>query len=191
MAFVDLETTGTRPGGDAITEIAILRVENGRETGRWQSLVNPERAIPPLLVRLIGISDAMVASAPPFAAVADTVAEQLADHVFVAHNAHFDHAFLRHAFRALGRPFDPPMLCTLKLARRLYPSHHRHGLDALIARHGLVCSTRHRAMGDVDALWQFMRLVTRDFSAEAIAAALGKTMKRKAERILAARPGLS
>jgi DNA polymerase-3 subunit epsilon len=182
MALVDLETTGVRPETDAMTEIAILRVENGRETGRWQSLLNPGRAIPSLIVRLIGISDAMVADAPPFAAVADTVAGQLADCVFVAHNARFDHAFLRHAFLALGRPFDPPVLCTLRLARKLYPDHARHGLDALIARHGLACAMRHRAMGDVDALWQFVRLVARAFPAETLAAAFGKAMKRKAAR---------
>jgi DNA polymerase-3 subunit epsilon len=186
LAFVDLETTGARPDIDAITEIAILRVENGRETGRWQSLINPGRSIPSLLVRLIGISNGMVANAPTFAEVADTVAGQLADCVFVAHNARFDHAFLRRAFDRLGREkeFDPPVLCTLKLARKLYPGYSRHGLDALIARHGFTCSARHRAMGDAEVLWQLTRLIEQDFPATVIAAALKKVMLGKHRKAL-------
>jgi DNA polymerase-3 subunit epsilon len=186
LAFVDLETTGARPDIDAITEIAILRVENGRETGRWQSLINPGRPIPSLLVRLIGISNGMVAHAPSFAEVAEIVTEQLTDCVFVAHNARFDHAFLQRAFARLGREseFDPPVLCTLKLVRKLYPGHPRHGLDALIARHGFTCSARHRAMGDAEVLWQLARLIEQDFPAPDIAAALKKVMSKKHRDIL-------
>jgi DNA polymerase-3 subunit epsilon len=193
LAFVDLETTGARPDIDAITEIAILRVENGRETGRWQSLINPGRPIPSLLVRLIGISNGMVATAPTFADVADTVAGHLADCVFVAHNARFDHAFLLRAFTRLGREseFDPPVLCTLKLARKLYPGHARHGLDALIARHGFTCSARHRAMGDAEVLWQLTRLIEQDFPAPTIAAALKKVMSGKHRSLLRQSANLS
>jgi DNA polymerase-3 subunit epsilon len=182
LAFVDLETTGSRVTRDAITEIAILRVEEGREVGRWQSLVYPGRTIPPFFVQLTGISNAMVANAPTFAEVAGTVAAQLDDCVFVAHNAGFDRGFLACAFARLGRAFDPRVLCTLKLARALYPGHYRHGLDALIERHGLDCAARHRAMGDVEALWQFVRLIENDFPPEAIGAALKRVMKVKKPR---------
>ena len=177
LAFVDIETTGARPDIDAITEIGIIRVEAGVETGRWQSLIHPGRPIPPLLVRLIGISDAMVANAPVFAELADTVAEQLRGCVFAAHNARFDYAFLRRAFATLGRKFNPPVLCTLRVARALYPGYHRYGLDALIARHGLDCAARHRAMGDAEVLWRFLQMTARDFPAETLAKALAKAGK--------------
>jgi DNA polymerase-3 subunit epsilon len=99
--------------------------------------------------------------------------------VFVAHNARFDHAFLHSAFAAHGREaaFDPPVLCTLKLARVLYPHYRQHGLDALIERHGLDCAARHRAMGDADALWQFAQLLERDHDEERMRAALRRVMK--------------
>jgi DNA polymerase-3 subunit epsilon len=65
LAYVDLETTGTRPKGDRITEIAIIRVEHGEEVARWSSLVDPEVPIPEYIKSLTGIDDAMVRSAPP------------------------------------------------------------------------------------------------------------------------------
>jgi DNA polymerase-3 subunit epsilon len=182
LAFVDLETTGARTAVDKITEIAILRVEDGREVGRWQSLVQPGRAISSFAVQLTGISNAMVAEAPRFAELADTVTQWLDGCVFVAHNASFDRGFLARAFTNLGQTFDPRVLCTLKLARALYPGHHRHGLDALIERHGLVCSARHRAMGDVEALWQFVQGIEHEFAPDVIGAALKRVMRVKKPR---------
>ena len=82
LAFVDLETTGTRAGEDRITEIGIVRVDADPAGGpprvsEWSSLVDPGIAIPPAIVALTGISDAMVAVAPPFGALADDVARRL------------------------------------------------------------------------------------------------------------------
>ena len=52
LAFIDVETTGANPVVDRITEIAILRVENGVLVERWSSLVNPGMAIPPSAMTL-------------------------------------------------------------------------------------------------------------------------------------------
>src|SRR5690606_1539718 len=67
--------------------------------------------------------------------------------------------------------------CTVKLSRALFPEHHRHGLDALIERHGLVCTARHRAMGDVEVWWQFLRQVEAAFEPEVLARAAERAMK--------------
>ena len=66
---------------------------------------------------------------------------------------------------------------TVKLSRALYPEHHRHGLDTLIARHNLSCDARHRALGDARVLWDFVQLVHAEKPAEAIQAALKKALK--------------
>ena len=87
LAIIDVESTGAHPVRDRITEIAILRIEDGEVVARWESLVAPGQAIPPLIEQVTGISDAMVADAPPFEAVADTVAALLEGCVFVAHSA--------------------------------------------------------------------------------------------------------
>ena len=126
IAFVDLETTGTAPGADAITEIGIVRVaadpgDASLAVAEWSTLVNPGVPIPPAIQALTGITDAMVRDAPSFEAIADEVAARTAGAVFVAHNARFDYGFLKHAFARLNRAFTARVLCTVKLSRRLCP----------------------------------------------------------------------
>jgi DNA polymerase-3 subunit epsilon len=113
----------------------------------------------------------MVADAPPFERIADEIARRLEGRLFIAHNVRFDYGFLRREFARIGRPFRPALLCTAKLSRRLYPQHARHNLDALMERHGLQCSARHRALGDAQVLWQFARVLKTEFDPSAIAAA--------------------
>ncbi|MEZ5627588.1 MAG: exonuclease domain-containing protein [Rhodocyclaceae bacterium] len=180
LAVVDLETTGAHPVRDRITEIAIVLLEDGREVERWSSLVRPGVAIPALIQKFTGITDAMVADAPVFSELADTVLALLDDAVFVAHNARFDYGFLKTAFAALDKPFDAAVLCTVKLSRALYPEHHRHGLDALIERHDLQCSARHRAMGDAEALSQFLARIRDAFPADTLENAVARAMKQPA-----------
>jgi len=182
LAIVDLETTGANPVRDRITEIAILRVEAQQVVARWESLVNPGVPIPRMIQELVGITDQMVADAPAFAELATVVHELLDGCVFVAHNARFDYGFIRHEYARAGGEFTAPVLCTVRLSRALYPEHHRHGLDALIARHGLQCTARHRAMGDAEVLWQFARLVSASVPAERLAAAVARAMKAPAPR---------
>ncbi|MDQ7989103.1 MAG: exonuclease domain-containing protein [Candidatus Dactylopiibacterium sp.] len=160
LAIVDLETTGADPSRDRITEIAILIVEAGELVEEWSTLVNPGMPIPWRIQELIGITDGMVADAPPFADLADTVRDKLADAVFVAHNARFDYNFLRAAFEQTGRVWDAPMMCTVKFSRALDPEYARHGLDALIARHGYTIESRHRARDDAAIVWRFLRDAT-------------------------------
>ncbi|THF61102.1 ethanolamine utilization protein [Pseudothauera nasutitermitis] len=177
LAILDVETTGANPARDRVTEIAILRVERGEVVARWAALVNPGMHIPRMIQDLIGITDDMVADAPSFAELADQVRTLLDGCVFVAHNARFDYGFLRNEFARLGQSFEAPVLCTVKLSRALYPEHHRHGLDALIVRHGLQCDARHRALGDSEALWRFIGLVVDAFPAETLGKAAAKAMK--------------
>ncbi|MEN3110852.1 exonuclease domain-containing protein [Uliginosibacterium paludis] len=157
LAIVDLETTGADPNRDRITEIAILIAENGELVEQWSSLVNPGMEIPLRIQELIGITDAMVADAPRFADLADTVHARLAGAVFVAHNARFDYNFLRAAFEQLGKPWDAPVMCSVKFSRALDPEFAKHGLDAIIARSGYTIESRHRALDDARIVWQFLQ----------------------------------
>ena len=166
FAFVDLETTGTRAAADRITEIGIVRVDSADAASpritEWCSLVDPEVPIPPEIQALTGITDTMVKSAPTFSTLAGDVLNLLAGCVFVAHNARFDYGFLKHAFARLERSFAARVLCTVRLSRRLYPDAQGHGLDALIARHALDVTDRHRALGDARAIWSFVQRVYQD-----------------------------
>jgi len=174
LAIVDLETTGAHPAWDRITEIAVVEVQDGAVASEWSTLVNPGTRIPPAIQALTGITDAMVAGAPSFDDLAPGLHERLAGRVFVAHNARFDYGFLRHEFERAGLRFQARTLCTVKLSRRLYPQHARHNLDSLIARHGLQLGTsgaaRHRALGDAQAVWQFLHVAAEERGAELLTA---------------------
>jgi DNA polymerase-3 subunit epsilon len=178
LAIVDLETTGANASWDRITEIAVIEVDDGEVSGEWSTLVNPETPIPPAIQALTGITNDMVESAPTFAMLAPDLHERLAGRVVVAHNARFDYGFLRQEFERSGIPYSARTLCTVKLSRRLYPGHARHNLDSLIARHGLACSARHRALGDADAVWQFLRVAAAEHGADVLALAARQVAKQ-------------
>jgi DNA polymerase-3 subunit epsilon len=186
IAFIDLETTGTTPTGDRITEIGIVRVEDGQLIEEWSSLVNPECTIPEEIQALTGITNAMVRGAPTFAQLAREVRERLEDHVFVAHNARFDYGFIKNEFRRLEVPFTADVLCTVRLSRKLYPEAVGHSLDALIARHGLEDAVagdaqsrtgRHSALGDARVLWRFVQRLYREKEVPDIVAAVRRLLK--------------
>jgi len=158
LAIVDLETTGAHPAWDRVTEIAVVEVQDGEVVSEWSTLVNPGTSIPPAIQGLTGITNDMVADAPAFEDLAPGLYERLAGRIFVAHNVRFDYGFLRHEFERAGLRFQARTLCTVKLSRRLYPDQARHSLDSLISRHNLHCSSRHRALGDAQAVWQFLRV---------------------------------
>jgi len=177
LVFLDLETTGATATHDRITEVGIVEVENGRFVREWSSLVNPGISIPPAIQSLTGISNAMVAGAPRFEEIAREVWEAIDGRVLVAHNARFDYGFLKNEFKRLGRTFSAPVLCTVKLSRKLFPQHARHNLDSLMTRHGIDCEARHRALGDARVLWQLAQQWRREPGEAAVLEATAKLLK--------------
>ena len=195
IAFIDLETTGTAPTGDRVTEIGIVRVEDGVLAEEWSTLVNPGMPIPEEIQALTGITNAMVRDAPSFADIRREVHERLEGHVFVAHNARFDYGFIKNEFRRHEMTFTADVLCTVRLSRRMYPDAVGHGLDAIIARHGLEDvlnpgtypgtypgyvpprTGRHSALGDARVLWRFVQLLYREKEVADIVAAVRRILK--------------
>jgi DNA polymerase-3 subunit epsilon len=168
LAIVDVETTGAHPAWDRVTEIAVVEVNEGDVVSEWSTLVNPGTTIPPAIQALTGITNEMVAGAPAFEDLAREIYERLEGRVFVAHNARFDYGFLRHEFERAGLRFHARTLCTVKLSRRLYPDYRRHSLDSLIERHGIRCPARHRALGDAQAVWEFLRIAENEQGPERV-----------------------
>src|SRR4051812_13585386 len=180
LAIVDLETTGGAASWDRVTEIAVMEIDGFEVTSEWSTLVNPETTIPAEIQALTGITNDMMAGEPPFAALAGALLERRGGGVFVAHNARFDCGFLRHEFERAGRKFLAKTLCAVRLSRRLYPEHRGHNLDSLIERHGIDCRARHRALGDADAVWQFLRIAADEHGPEILAVAARQVAKRTA-----------
>jgi DNA polymerase-3 subunit epsilon len=178
LIFIDLETTGTNPVSDRITEVGIVEVDAAGQVTRWSTLVNPEIPIPPFIQTLTGIDNAMVQNAPVFSELAEQLAAHLQGGLFIAHNARFDYGFLRNAFKQAGHSLRCEVLCTVKLSRALYPAEAKHNLDVLVERHGLVPDGRHRALADADLLWQLWNKLTAGIAPDVFAQALKVLLQR-------------
>ncbi|MFC3874714.1 3'-5' exonuclease [Neisseria musculi] len=165
VVVVDVESTGGNLFEDRITEVALLRFENGRAE-RYERLVNPQRSVSAFITRLTGISNEMVTAAPAFADLAGELLPLLRGSLLVAHNSRFDYTFLCHEFRRAGVDFAAPALCSVKLSRRLYPQFHKHNLDSIIERFGISAANRHRALADVLALADFLEASLAEKGAE-------------------------
>lgn len=164
-AIVDVETTGSSASrGHRITEVGVVCLNgDGRFIGEFRTLVNPLRPIPPSVTRLTNITDAMVRDAPSFVRIAPELRSWLEGRVFVAHNAGFDWRFVGYEMEdATGLRLEAPVLCTVRMARKLVPEVRSRSLDALQHFFDVQNGARHRAYGDARATARiFRRLMAR------------------------------
>ncbi len=154
FVVVDLETTGTRPSGDEITEIGAVRIRGGEIQAEMSTFVAINGVLPANVSRLTGIVPGDLVGAPALGEVMSTFLEFSRGAVLVAHNARFDLGFLRAAAATTEQQWpDPPSLCTLALARRiLHPGETRsHRLGTLAAHLGATAEPNHRALQDARA----------------------------------------
>ena len=156
---VDLETTGGSPRTSAITEIGAVKTRGGEVIGEFQTLVDPGHPIPPMIVALTGITDAMVAGAPTIGEVLPTFLEFLSDAILVAHNAPFDVGFLKAACREHEYPWPGNSIVdTVTLARRATTSDEAPNkkLGTLARVFGTEVTPNHRALDDARATSEIM-----------------------------------
>ena len=147
---LDLETTGFSPRLEKITEIGVMKYQDGKVVDKFSCFVNPEKSIPPRVVEVTGITDDMVRNAETIDKVFPKLLEFIKDSVLVAHNAEFDVGFLRHVARELGYEFDFTYLDTLSLAYELFPEYKTYKLGRIAKNLGIKVDVAHRALDDVD-----------------------------------------
>ncbi len=155
ICFVDVETSGISPRFNRIIEIGIIKVVNGKVVKEFSSLVNPGSFVDPYIEGLTGISRDDLKRAPFFYEVKDELLEMFEDSVFAAHSVRFDYGFVRNEFRRLGVNFTAKHLCTVKLARLLYPNLKKFNLDSIIENFDIECKRRHRALDDAKVIYKF------------------------------------
>ena len=151
FVIVDVETTGWTPGVARITEIGAVKISAGHQLGQFSSLVNPGGAIPEHVAALTGISDAMVAAAPPLAEVLPAFLAFARGCVLTAHNAPFDVGFLAAACQACDLPWpDFPVVDTVELAHWVLSEDEVPNckLSTLAEFFGARTTPRHRALAD-------------------------------------------
>ncbi len=148
---LDLETTGLDPSRDEIIEVAWAHFQEGKLCGTYASLVRPSASPPEEILKLTGITEQELATAPAPALVLNEVLRTVSDHVVVAHNVPFDRAFLEKAARTLNAPMPSSWVDTLSVSRAVWPQESSHALSAVRRRLDLDCGPAHRALPDAVA----------------------------------------
>jgi len=154
---IDVETTGRSPQWDHIIEVAAVKISDGRETGRFSSLIQPPSTpggtfVDDFIAALTGITDEMLAGAPFAPDVLAELAAFVGDVPVVGHYVGFDINFIYDSFdRYLDRPFSNDYIDTLRLSRKLHPEMSHHRLADLVELFDVAHNDAHRAMGDVEA----------------------------------------
>src|SRR3954471_7564628 len=132
-----------------VTEVGAVLVGGGELHDRYESLVRVERPLSRGIERFTGITQAMVDTAPPPAEVMPQLAAMLEGRVLVAHTAQFDRRVLRQAFERCGIKWpNPPVLCTVAMARKFAPLAGQRGLAKLAGSLGIEVEGVHRALVD-------------------------------------------
>ena len=158
-AITDIESTGGTKGTDKITEIAIYLFDGDKIVKEFHTLVNPQRAIQPFVVKLTGITDDMVRNSPTFTEITKDILDITDKATFVAHNVSFDYNFLRAEFQSLGIDFTRNKLCTVNLSRKILPGHESYSLGKLTEDLGIGLHGRHRADGDALATVKLFKIL--------------------------------
>ena len=152
IVVIDFETTGlSARTGDRAIEVAAVEIIDGQVGRHFASLMNPGVHVPSFITGLTGITNAMVRSAPDSMAVMRGLAQFVEDAPLVAHNAAFDAGFYGHEMRIQGIDRENPFLCSLRVARRIYPRAPNHKLSTLADYVDIpMQGTFHRALADAD-----------------------------------------
>jgi DNA polymerase III epsilon subunit family exonuclease len=163
----DSETTGLdRDARDRVVSLAGVQVRGGvvRRDDIFDALVNPGRPIPSASIALHGVTDAMVADAPPIEAILPAFLRFSRGCVLVGHHAWFDFRFLDRECVRLGFPslaHGHAVLDTHLLARLVNGSLADLGLEGIAHRLGVSMEGRHSALGDALATAEiYVRLLT-------------------------------
>jgi DNA polymerase III subunit epsilon len=170
LTVVDVETTGSLASSSRITEISVLQASLADGIlDQTTSLINPQTPIPPRIVEVTGITQSMVAIAPPAAEVLPNFLSNLQQGVLTAHNLEFDYGFLRAEYARLGTGFQrspDEQFCTVKLARLMLPDLPSRSLPVLVRHFGFDVGRSHRAEADAQACWLLAQRLLTDLLTE-------------------------
>ncbi len=176
-AIVDIETTGGYAAANGITEISIHIFDGVAVTEKFETLINPGQPIPHYITAMTGISDKMVATAPPFEAVAEKIHRLLHDKIFIAHNVNFDYSFVNSHLKEAGFELNVKKLCTVRLSRKVFPGFASYSLGKLCQSLDIKINDRHRAGGDTEATVKVFQLLLENDKEQHIQKSLQRNSK--------------
>jgi len=154
---LDLETTGLDAERNQIIEIGAIRFRDGKESERFEQMIDPGEPLEPFIVALTGLTDENLRGQPAFSTVAPSLLEFIDSSPLVGQNVSFDLEFLAAAgkrlsgHRSRANPFvfaNHEVLDTAQLGRIFWPEWPRFGLASMAERFGVKQEVAHRALAD-------------------------------------------
>ncbi len=158
---LDLETTGFDPNNDQVIEIAAVKFEGQQILETFNTLVNPEVEIPPMVSHITGITAEDVQSAPKFSDIKNSLMAFIGNYPIIGHNIDFDLTFLK----AKGLPILNPEYDTYQLAGILLPNLPSYSLDTISRIFKLHHEQKHRALSDAQACFHLFNLLIQKIEA--------------------------
>lgn len=157
FSVLDVETTGLSARNNRVIEIGIVKVKNLKVVDKYTTLINPECEIPYFITQFTGISNSDVEHSPNFNDAAEKIEYFIGNSIVSGHNLSFDEGFLRYEFIRNGfEPLSNLNVCTLKLARKIFPELKSKSLASVTAHLGIKNRDSHRALSDAEATAQIL-----------------------------------
>ncbi|MGC5324247.1 3'-5' exonuclease [Brevibacillus sp. SYSU BS000544] len=154
---LDVETTGLNPSSDAIIEVALIRIREGKIIGKLSYLINPEILIPENITELTGISNNDVKFCPTIKQIFPWIMSILGDSLLVAHNALFDLNFFEVTNQSLrGKSIKNNFIDTRAICIDMFP-YESHKLDIMCKKFGIPVNGAHQAFNDVSVTWELLQ----------------------------------
>jgi DNA polymerase-3 subunit epsilon len=192
FSVIDVETTGLSAKSNRVIEIGLVKIRNYKIVERYESLINPGCYLPGFITQLTGITDDDVENAPFFGDIVEDLKHFIGETIISGHNLSFDSSFIKYEFLRNGEePLYNEQVCTLRLARRMFPDLRSKSLTSITKHLKLRNKSAHRALGDAEvtarALIKMIKQLKKESRVETIADLLkfqkssstGKTVKIK------------
>lgn len=159
-ALIDIETTGIDPTYDSIIDIGFLQFEGTKLVKKYSSLVKTDIRLSQFIQKLTGISQKMVAKAPPWAKVEPELLE-LDGYSLIAHNAQFEQMFLEKYFDEIDQGQKREQYCdSMYYLSLLFPERSTLNLESFMIDFGIAEKEEHRGLADSVALLQVLLVAT-------------------------------
>ncbi len=197
LVFFDLETTGLDVEKDRVIEIAIIKVFPDKKQERFESFVNPGRPLPPEIIELTGISEAMVADAPVFNELTTPISNLIKDSDLAGYNiSNFDVPMLQAEFKRCGLPLPGPTDRAVVDPLEILKKQEVRTLSSAYQYYlGDVRTEGHRSMQDTEATMEVLREQIKRYDLKGSAAAIqseirypyldsGKRLKMEGDKVM-------
>lgn len=156
---IDIETTGLNNGRDKITEVALVKYENGKITDTYTTLVNPGIKIPERIIDITGINNEMTNNSPYIDEILEEILKFTKGYILAGHGILFDYGFLKRAMTNNNHLFQCYGIDTLKIARKLLPELEKKNLQYLCGYYGISDNNHHRALNDAMAAGELLLIL--------------------------------